>query len=447
MQLKPLGSLFAIIMMGSMLPNLSFAQGASETILHTFIGEDGGVPVGVVLDKFGHVYGTTYIGGSGPCTFPGQGCGEVFEATPVRDSSGSIIWKPRVIYEFQGGSDDGAAPYAPPVPDGARNLYGTTAWGGVGCGNGCGTVFQLSWQNGKWVETVLHKFTGGSDGGTPESSVLLDKAGDIFGTTLNGGKTVCGGFPCGVVYELQPTASGWTETVLHSFEYSDGANPVGGLVMDGLGNLYGVTSQGGGRNSHYENGGTIFELSPNSSGWSFHVLYTFPSGGGGSYGGLTIDANGNLYGTANSGGIYGLGSVYELQPPAQQGDPWVFNTLLSFDYVHGSGPAAGVVFDAAGNLYGTAGGGGTAQTCDSFYPCGVVFELSPSNGEWIENVLYNFQGVTDGEYPNSTPVLDPWGNLYGTTKYGGDPNCIPFPDYSGCGIIYQIKRTAAEEQP
>jgi hypothetical protein len=422
----------------------SYAQTDTEDILHTFVGQDGAVPEGLFFDRAGHMYGTTQMGGSGPCTSPGQGCGEVFEATLVRDAWGAITWQKRVIYEFQGGIDDGAAPMATLVIDGAGNLYGTTTdGGGLEYGSGCGTVFMLHRAGGKWNETVLYKFTCGSDGGSPESPVTLDSAGNIYGTTYNGGLRICNqGFPCGVVYQLQHTESGWVETVIHSFDYADGADPVGGLVRDSAGNLYGVTPFGGQRHlDPYEPTGTIFELSPTASGWSFQVLYRFPAGGGGSYAGLTIDASGNLYGTANVGGVYGLGSVYELQPPIQQGAPWVFSTLVSFNFLEGSGPQAGVVLDKAGNLYGTTGGGGNSgQGCQG--TCGLVFELTPSDGYWTENVLYEFQGGTDGTYPNTTPLLDPWGNVYGTTAYGGDPNCIPFPQYSGCGIVYRINHSA-----
>jgi hypothetical protein len=438
---NPITLVLGIIFFAWLAGSFSAAQTDSENILHTFAGKDGAVPEGLFFDRAGHMYGTTQMGGSGPCTFPGQGCGEVFEATPVRSPSGTITWKKRVIYEFQGGSSDGEAPMAPLVIDSAGNLYGTTAWGGIGFG----TIFQLRWKGGEWVETVLYKFTGGSDGGTPESEVTLDSAGNIFGTTYNGGLRICNqGFPCGVVYELQHTESGWVETVIHSFDYADGADPVGGLVMDSAGNLYGVTPFGGQRRlDPYEPTGTIFELSPTASGWSFQVLYRFPAGGGGSYAGLTIDASGNLYGTANVGGVYGLGSVYELQPPIQQGAPWVFSTLVSFNFLEGSGPQAGVVLDKAGNLYGTTGGGGNSgQGCQG--TCGLVFELTPSDGYWTENVLYEFQGGTDGNYPNTTPLLDPWGNLYGTTAYGGDRNCVPFPDYIGCGIVYRINHAAPE---
>jgi hypothetical protein len=419
----------------------SAAQTDTETILHTFVGKDGGVPEGIFFDKAGHMYGTTEMGGNGPCTFPGQGCGKVFEATPVREASGTITWQERIVYEFQGGSDDGEAPLAPLVMDSVGNLYGTTAWGGIGFG----TVFQLRREGGKWLETVLYKFTGGSEGGTPESPVTLDSAGNIFGTTYNGGLRTCNaGGPCGVVYELRHAQAGWTERVIHSFNYADGADPVGGLVMDKAGNLYGVTPFGGQPHlGPYEPTGTVFELSPTASGSSFQVLYRFPPGAGGSYAGLTIDAKGNLYGTANVGGIYGLGSVYELQPPTEQGEPWAFSTLLSFNFLNGIGPQTGVALDPAGNVYGTAGGG-TGQNCFQQGDCGLVFQLSSSGGLWTESVLYDFQGGSDGEYANSTPLLDPWGNLYGTTAYGGDPNCIPFPQYYGCGVIYRINRNAPE---
>ncbi|MGC1372050.1 MAG: choice-of-anchor tandem repeat GloVer-containing protein [Candidatus Sulfotelmatobacter sp.] len=309
---------------------------------------------------------------------------------------------------------------------------------------GCGTVFELTPAGDHWAESVLYSFSG-PDGNTPESPVTLDASpGNIFGTTFNGGLNDCvlhG--PCGVVYELQRTESGWIETVLHEFNGQDGYQPVGGIVMDKSGNLYGTTPWGG--SSHldpFEPAGTVYELSPTESGWLFQVLYRFPAGLGQSFAGLTLDGRGNLYGTTTVGGIYGAGSVFELQRPTETGDPWMFANIFSFDGPNGSYPVSGVVFDKAGNLYGAGGGGGTGQNCDG--PCGIVYELIPSDGGWTETVLYNFQGDTDGAYANSTPVLDPWGNLYGTTAYGGDPNCVPFPEYSGCGIVYRIKRSSPE---
>ena len=417
----------------------SLGQSDGENVLIRFMRTDEGeVPMGVVLAG-GALYGTAEMGGTGTCTFPGQGCGEVYEVTLARDASGAAVAQKRLIYDFQGGAD-AAIPLAPLVlgPDG--NLYGTTAdGGGTACGFGCGTVFELSTTGGHWAESVLYSFSG-PDGNTPESPVTFDSAGNIYGTTFNGGLNDCvRDGPCGVVYELQRTDSGWTEIVLHEFDYKDGQQPVGGVVMDGSGNLYGTTPWGGSpRLDAYEPAGTIYELSPKQTGWLFQVLYRFPGGAGQSFAGLKLDAAGNLYGTTTVGGIYGAGSVFELQRPTKSGDPWTFVNIFSFEGPNGSYPVSGVVFDEAGNLYGAAGGGGTGQNCDG--PCGIVYELTPSDSGWAETILHNFQGDTDGAYANSTPVLDPMGNLYGTTAYGGDPNCVPFPEYSGCGIMYRINR-------
>lgn len=422
----------------------SFGQGGTETNYRFQGTADGAVPYGVVFDPDGNMYGTTQLRGEGACTYPNPGCGTVFEAAPVRNASGGFTgaWVKKVIYVFQGGSD-GYSPLAPLVLD-QGNLFGTTLYGGgtTGCGGtGCGTVFELSRVNGRWIETVLYRFTGGSDGGTPESPVTLDRMGNIYGTTYNGGLRVCNDkFPCGVVYELQHTTSGWKETVLHSFDFKDGSQPIGGLVLDAAGNLFGTTPYGG---LPYppEGGGTIFALRPGSKGWEFEVLYNFPQLNGAPTATMTLDARGNLYGVANSGGTLGYGSVFELQRPAQEETSWNLSTLYSFTLESDGGfPYGGVVFDRVGNLYGTTSAGGTIGPCQA--GCGVVFELTPSANTWTENVLYSFQGGTDGINPNSTPVLDPSGNIYGTTAYGGDPNCVPFPDYSGCGIIFRISRLA-----
>jgi hypothetical protein len=260
---------FGFLCVASLCSDL-LAQQASETVKYSFQGNaDGAVPYGLTLDKNGNGYGTTQLRGTGPCSSTYQSCGTVFEVTPVRDSSGVPTggWNKRVIYTFKGGTD-GANPYAALVADDAGNLFGTTTdGGGTACGGfGCGTVFELQQVNGHWSETVLYRFTGGADGGTPESPVTLDNRGNIFGTTYNGGLRVCNGkFPCGVVYELQHTSSGWKEIVLHSFDFEDGSQPIGGLVFDSSGNLFGTTPSGG---LPYppEGGGTIFALRPANGG-------------------------------------------------------------------------------------------------------------------------------------------------------------------------------------
>jgi len=423
-------------------------QSSADAESYRFQGlSDGAVPYGVTFDHHGNMYGTTQLRGDGSCDYPEDGCGTVFEATPVKNAGGAFTgtWSKRVIYVFQGGSNDGASPLAPLVLDKSGNIFGTTLYGGgTGCGGaGCGTVFELEQVNGRWVETVLYRFTGGADGGSPESSVTIDRAGNIFGTTFNGGLKQCKGFPCGVAYELQRSASGWRETVLHSFDFKDGSQPIGGLILDSSGNLFGTTAYGG---PPYppDGAGTIFALKPSPSGWEFEVLYSFPEFDGNPTATMTLDGNGNLYGTANGGGAFGYGSVFELQRPTSQEAAWNFSNLYSFTLGQDGGfPYGGVAFDSAGNLYGTATGGGIIGPCQ--IGCGVVFKLTASAGRWTESVLYSFQGGADGINPNSTPVLDPFGNLYGTTAYGGDTNCIPFPDYSGCGTVFRINHAAISD--
>jgi hypothetical protein len=442
---KTPSSLAPLVLVFCSLMTLSlFGQSDTETILHRFNnGGDGAIPGGVVFDGEGNLYGTTEQGGDGPCTFPVQGCGNIFEVRALANTFGSLVesWEERVIYTFQGGND-GSFPVEALVSDAAGNLYGTTTYGGgTDCGGaGCGTVFELRREGDQWVESVLYRFTGGSDGGTPEGVLTLDREGNIFGTTYNGGLNVCGGWPCGVVFELQHTASGWKESVPYSFDYRNGGQPIGGLAIDSAGNLYGTTPYGGQPNTPpFDPTGTVFELQRAGSGWSFKVLYRFPSDAGGPEGGLTLDAQGNLYGTANAGGRYGNGSVFELRRPTQGRPRWAFKNLYSFMLSYdGGSPSSGVIFDGAGNLYGTAVVGGSGHACQVW--CGVVFQLTPSGSSWIESVLYSFQGGTDGEYPYSAPVLDPLGNLYGATPYGGDPNCTAVDGFSGCGTLYRINR-------
>jgi len=329
-----------------------------------------------------------------------------------------------VLYSFcLGGGDctDGANPDAGVISDAAGNLYGTTKFGP----NFGGTVFELTQgPDGIWTETVLHSFCYSQencpDGQEPEAGVIFDAAGNLYGTTVYGGAN-----NEGVVFELMPAADGsWTEKVLHSFVFDgkDGVVPYGGLVLDAAGNLYGTTAVGGIRN-----GGTVFELIPGPDGnWTEKVLHSFEEPGhyqAGPFGGLAIDASGNLYGMTwgggivsgncapSSGGSSGCGRVFELTPGAN--GKWSEKILHRFrGSPDGGNPSAGVTLDSVGNLYGTTYYGGTGP-CGAI-GCGTVFRLTPkANGEWTEKVIHDFDG-NDGYNPVAGLTIDASGNLYGT---------------------------------
>jgi uncharacterized repeat protein (TIGR03803 family) len=271
--------------------------------------------------------------------------------------------------------------------------------------------------DGTWVEEILHNFHGsGSDGANPWPGLVLDAAGNLYGTTYYGGSSAeCGKFGCGTVFELTPGASGtWNEKILRNFHPSAGMNPIAALTLDASGNLFGTTAYGG--TNFY---GTVFELTPTASGqWNETVLHNFssgPSDGADPEAGVTFDSAGNLYGTTFLGGSQGYGMLYELTPSA--GGVWTETIVHSFlpDFTDGAQPGPGaLVFDSAGNLYGATGTGGI-----SFQ--GAVFEFTPSvGGGWTESILHNFAPGPGGYYPFSSLILDSAGNIYGTTgAYGG----------------------------
>jgi uncharacterized repeat protein (TIGR03803 family) len=381
---------------------------ALETVLHAFQGRPGELPASnLVSDPTGNLYGTTWQGGSRNCTGAFRGCGIVFRLTPT-----STGWSYSVLYVFKVGHD-GANPIGNLTFDDAGNLYGATQNGGnPTCfdGEGCGTVFELSpLSGGGWKESVLHAFNG-NDGAGPRGGVILDSAGNLYGTTSSGS----GNYEFGTVFELTPGAQGqWTETTLYAFKPgSDGVYPSGDLVFDKAGNLYGTTQQGGSIGL-----GTVLKLTDSSGSWKESILYNFSGGsdGGLPLGGLISDTAGNLYGTTQGGGNDNYGTVFELSP---LNGSWKETILLSFRNTDGAYPQGDLVFDAAGNLFGTAAyGGKCVQTC------GTIFELTPnSGGGWTESVLYKFTGGKDGGIPLSTLMLDSAGALYGTAFEGGNKN-------------------------
>ena len=365
----------------------------AETILHSFGGDmDGQNPAaGLIFDGVGNLYGTTPVGGI-------HGYGTVFELSP----NGSGGWTETVLHSFDYNGSDGALPYANLVFDRFGNLYGTTYAGGIhascnyGANAGCGTVFELSpREGGGWTETVLHSFNNnGQDGWYPDAGLLFDGAGNLYGTTVAGGiHHTCSSGGCGTVFELSPLeGGGWTEAVLHSFgNGTDGIWPVAGLTFDGAGNLYGTTS-GGGIHIACDGGGcgTVFELSPREGGgWTETVLHSFGNGTDGAApgAGLVFDATGNLYGTTAVGGIHcglpGCGTVFALSPNGSGG--WTETVLHSFgNGTDGVVPAAGLIFDGTGNLYGTTIEGGIHNTCPDGYTCGTVFELANVVVDWAQ---------------------------------------------------------------
>ena len=238
------------------------------------------------------------------------------------------------------------------VFDDAGNLYGTTSQGGA---YGGGIIYEIS-RTG--VESVLYSFTGGNDGFNPVAGVSIDAKGNLFGTTSLGGAD-----GNGVVFELAKSGSSWTESTLYTFQgLSDGQNPVGGVIVDKNGNLFGSTFFGGD-----DGGGNVYELSPSGASWNFTLLHSFSTYYG-PYNKLTLDSKGNVYGTCNGAGAYGLGSVFELTP---SNGSWTFTDLYDFPGgANGAAPWGSVAVDAKGNVFGTAAIGGSNND-------GLVFEIKP----------------------------------------------------------------------
>jgi hypothetical protein len=363
----------------------------------------------------------------------------------------AATWKEKVLYSFQGGND-GAVPAGGVVFDKAGNLYGATADGGSGCSAGsCGTVFQLvapPKRGGAWSENILHNFAGNGqgDGYSPEGGLLIDAAGNLYGTTAYGGTGNCtlsgSKTGCGTVYEMvRPKQKGgqWTEKILYNFQGDkDGQFPIGDLIFDNKGNLYGATFFGGGFGScddpFYQHCGTIFELvAPKTKvgQWTETVLYSFKNGPDGATpnGGLTFDQSGAVYGTTYSGGKVvcpggqgpvGCGVVFKLIPRTKA--QWTERLVHSFTGgTDGYRSSAGLVFDGLGNLYGTTTGGGDKG--------GVLFRLAPPRKKgdpWTEAILHEFTGGNDGVSPMGRPVFDWAGNLYGAARGGKLPGGVVF---------------------
>jgi uncharacterized repeat protein (TIGR03803 family) len=324
---------------------------------------------GVVFGPDGALFGTTFGGGVGGGS---NGYGVVYKLTPPQTFCRTILcpWTEEVLYEFAGGSDGSNPALGNVTFDDAGNLYGTTAGGGAAGG---GVVYEVMPLNGGWTEKVLYSFTGGNNGATPYGALIFDHAGNIYGTTVTGGGSACGGKGCGTIFELSPSGSGWTEKILYAFQgTTDGKNPFGGLISDQSGNLYGDTNLGGSAG-----GGTVFELTPNGGSWSFSLLYSLGpdlSGLGGPTSSLAMDGAGSLYGTTLGDGDAGVGTVFKLSP---HNGGWSYTLLHTFgNGPDGGEPYGGPIVDAMGVVYGTASTGGT-QSCGFEVQCGTVWKITP----------------------------------------------------------------------
>jgi uncharacterized repeat protein (TIGR03803 family) len=386
--------------------------------LHNFTGTDGDGSAGVTVDHSGNVYGTSLGGGGSKNCGPG-GCGVAFELTPGKGGT----WVFTTLYSFTAGRD-GASPNSPLILDASGNLYGTTNSGGA---HGGGTVFELTPGDGGWALTALYSFCN-QEGcvGLPQAGVAMDQAGNLYGTTpeLPSG---------GAAYRIANVSGEWQETALHAFCVSplcaDGARPYAGLILDASGNLYGTTEFGG-NSCGSSSCGTVYELSPLAEGgWKETVLFRFDSYDGAwpSPGALLMDGSGALYGTTINGGTYG-GVVFKLTP---KGDGhWKETTVYDFQGgAKGWLPGAGVVMDKSGNLYGTTDGGGGPNGC------GVIYKLAPvgkdkwKKDKWKYTVLHTFGKGHDGCVPAGNLALDDKGNLYGGTVLGGS---------NGYGVVYEL---------
>ena len=387
-------------------------------------GADGAWPFGGLLYSNGQFYGTTDGGGSGPS----GGLGTVFSISPAGTKT--------TLYRFQGGSDAAAPEAATLVAGPGGVLYGTSNYGG-GAGSciydgGCGTVYALVPAGSGSSEHVVYGFQGGSDGAIPVGGVLLDTSGALYGTTAEGGGSpACvngsGTTGCGTVYKLTPTVSGFSESVIHSFQGgSDGIGPRGVLVADGSGALYGTTYYGGGAGactspSGNAGCGTVFKLTPSGSGYSESIIYSFQGGTDGAYprAGLLAGSGGAFFGATTHGGAHGIGTIYELTP---SGSGYSERVIHSFGGADGQAPSDenGLYADANGSIYGTTAFGGKVghgNACN----CGTVFKLSPSGSGYTLTTLYRFKGsrVHDGKTPRASLAADASGTLYGSTYGGG----------------------------
>ena len=397
--MQNLGSRSSRFMLGVIVLTLALTlcavsvQAQTFTVLYSFTGGfDGANPYATVtVDSAGNIYGTTSAGGSS--LWCALGCGTVFTINPAGEEG--------VLYNFAGDLDGETPLYGPLLRDAAGNLYGTTSNGGR---NGAGTVFRLSPAN-KEIMVPLSGVTGPE---APTGGLSADAAGNGYGTTLNGG-TGCSPIGCGTVFKIDRAGK---VTVLHSFQAgaTDGLTPFAGVIRDSAGNLYGTTFNGGPSNA-----GTVYKIDTTGKESLLHAFSG--SDGQNLFAGLVSDGVGNLYGTTDGGGPNGTGEIFKLDPTGKL--TILYNFCSQAGCADGILPFGGVIRDSAGNLYGTTLAGGATFN-------GTVYKLDTSNNL---TVLHSFNGTTDGAQVLSGLAFDKLGSLYGTASFGG---------VYGFGTVYKI---------
>ena len=424
--------LSALILSAILLPAQEY------NIIYSWVGNTGIFEPDspMVMDSQGNLYGTL--------------AGAVFKLSPPSEAGGQ--WTEQVLIDSTGPSV--RLPSHGLVFDSAGNLYGvSTNEGQVGGQAVTGYIAEVSppsTPGGTWTSQILYLFpddetTSSTNCEAPQSYLTMDSKGNLYGTCINAGANGIGG-----VYELSPPGQAggqWTQKLLHSFANDgvdgNGPGPEAGLILDAHGNLYGTTENGGTNNL-----GVAFELSPSSGGeWTETILYTFGKGGGPNtpMGALVFDHQGNLYTTTADGGTPGAGAVVELSPPANQGSEWTLSQLYGFGgkATNGRNPATGVLFDAAGNLWGTTTHGSTYYSTGPANTDGVLFELMPqAGGGWQEVVRHLFGAPGEVLGAGSPMVIDSKGNLYGGGS-GGAANCPS----TGCTGIFEYSPSGSASAP
>jgi len=386
------------------------AAATTEQFLHNFPERAEGGARNTLLYASGNLYGTISTGGhiTQDCS---DGCGMVFELAP----SGSGGWNYRTLYRFRG-KGDGAFPVGRLIMDAGGNLYGATERGGAAggsCHHFCGIVFKLTPSStGEWTKSLIFAFSL-DNGSMPESGVTMDASGNLFGTTLGGGANLLG-----EVYELKPNSDGtWTQEVIYSFTgLADGHSPRAEVTLDAAGNVYGTTSAGG----LTQVGGAVFQLTPNSGGWTETTLYSFVDATGcGATAPLLLDSAGDLLGTATGCGPGKNGVDFELIRNSD--NTWTEKTLHAFGGVGDGGtPESGLTPDGRGNYYGTT--------------LGTVYMLKPtSSGSWTEAVIFSFPSGNSGDCGEvfAGITIGKAGTLYGVCSFGGP---------LGGGSVFQLSR-------